>query len=174
MSDVIVAQINESWRVLDADGTRWILQHRHEGEWCDRATCCTHDALENYLGNDVHPQRARAVVNAMPAVLPKRPERKRSQVATAVKVSANNAIEADVTVLAQLNTHWRVILDDQAQWWILQRFDGSNWRGRSRFRMRHALERLVVEYAGEVEPAALAIIVALPGHIEWPKHSGQS
>jgi hypothetical protein len=69
-------------------------------------------------------------------------------------------------LVAQLNERWRVV-DDPLQW-KLQRKKGnarkrnSGWRDRSFCRTRDALLRCVREYCGEVEPAALAKLSALP------------
>jgi hypothetical protein len=73
--------------------------------------------------------------------------------------------------LVQLNDRWRVI-DDSKQW-ILQyrrnyrgRSDGSedprSWEGKRFCRTRNALLRDIRENCGEVDPAAVAILVALP------------
>jgi hypothetical protein len=71
-------------------------------------------------------------------------------------------------LVAQLNERWRVV-DDPLQW-KLQRKKGnarkknSGWQDRSFCRTRDGLLRCVCEYCGEVEPAALAKLSALPQH----------
>jgi hypothetical protein len=69
-------------------------------------------------------------------------------------------------LVAQLNASWRVV-DDPLQW-KLQRKKGntrkknSGWPDRSFCRTRDGLLRCVRECCGEVEPAALAKLSALP------------
>jgi hypothetical protein len=77
-------------------------------------------------------------------------------------------------LIAELNERWRVV-DDPLQW-ILQRRKGSprkknsGWQGRSFCRTREALLRCVREYCGEVDPAALNKIKALPDwHLDWDR-----
>ena len=71
-------------------------------------------------------------------------------------------------LVAQLNATWRV-MDDPLQW-RLQRRKGnprkknSGWRDRSFCTTREGLLRCVREYCGDVEPAALAKLTALPEH----------
>ncbi len=71
-------------------------------------------------------------------------------------------------LVAQLNGTWRVV-DDPLQW-RLQRKKGrprkkdSGWQDRSFCRTREGLLRCVREYCGDVEPAALAKLSALPEH----------
>ena len=71
-------------------------------------------------------------------------------------------------LVAQLNATWRVV-DDPLQW-RLQRKKGnprtknSGWRNRSFCTTRVELLRCVREYCGEVGPAALAKLIALPEH----------
>lgn len=69
-------------------------------------------------------------------------------------------------LVAQLNQRWRVVEHDGTQW-ILLRLHENDWRARSHCRTRYALERCVQAYAGDVDPAARAILNALPGHIDW-------
>ena len=69
-------------------------------------------------------------------------------------------------LIAQLNARWRVV-DDPLQW-RLQRKKGNprsknaGWRNRSFCGTREGLLRCVREYCGEIEPAALAKLTALP------------
>jgi hypothetical protein len=71
-------------------------------------------------------------------------------------------------LVVQLNANWRLV--DEPLQWMLQRRQGnprdknSGWRGRSFCRTREALLRCVHEYCGDVEPAALAKLAALPSH----------
>ena len=71
-------------------------------------------------------------------------------------------------VVAVLNDRWRVIECRDGIQWILQRQDaarslhGAPWRGRSYCRTRAALIRDVGRHAGEISPAAMAILEALP------------
>ena len=76
-------------------------------------------------------------------------------------------------LIARLNENWRVV-DDPLQW-ILQRKKGNprnkntGWQSRSFCTTREGLLRCVREYCGEVEPAALAKLAALP-----PNHATQN
>ncbi|KYK44898.1 hypothetical protein A1D31_11820 [Bradyrhizobium liaoningense] len=71
-------------------------------------------------------------------------------------------------LVAQLNARWRVVVSRDGAQWILQRLhENDDWRARSRCRARPSLERVVKLFAGEVDPAAQAILAALPGHIDW-------
>jgi hypothetical protein len=76
-------------------------------------------------------------------------------------------------VVARLNARWRVITCRDGIQWILQyllrvteRATGSDWRGRSYCRTRDGLHRACACHAGEIHPAALAILHALPVGIE--------
>ena len=76
-------------------------------------------------------------------------------------------------IIVRLNDRWRVVAAlDHAQkpGWILQRQRGAHrsandWRTRTSCKTRYALMRCVGLYAGD--PAALAILAALPLHIDW-------
>ena len=74
--------------------------------------------------------------------------------------------QSNRAVIAILSDRWRVI-DDPLQW-ILQVRRGhpsqkaSGWRTQHYCRQRTTLLRLIHEICGEVDPAALAIIEALP------------
>jgi len=73
-------------------------------------------------------------------------------------------------VVAQLNANWRVV--DDRQQWRLQRKKGNSrkrnfgWKDRSFCRTREGLLRRIREYCGEVEPAALSKLNALPARRE--------
>jgi len=74
--------------------------------------------------------------------------------------------------VTQLNANWKVV-DDPLQW-ILQRKKGkprkgnSGWYGRSFCTTREGLLRCIRDYCGEVEPHALAAVLALPDrHSDW-------
>lgn len=69
-------------------------------------------------------------------------------------------------VIAVLNDRWRVV-DDPLQW-ILEvrkgrsRSRATGWTGRRFHCQRTALIRSIRELCGEVDPAALAVLDALP------------
>ena len=71
-------------------------------------------------------------------------------------------------LIAQLNATWRVV--DYPLQWRLQRKKGnsrtrnSGWQDRSFCTTREGLLRCMREYCGDVEPAALAKLAALPEH----------
>lgn len=71
-------------------------------------------------------------------------------------------------LVAQLNASWRVV-DDPLQW-ILQRKKGkprsknSGWMNRSYCTSREGLLRCVAGYCGQVDPATLETLTALPEH----------
>lgn len=75
-------------------------------------------------------------------------------------------------VVAQLNADWRVVESGDQVQWILQRRGSpkmsrrNDWRGRSYCRTSEALIRATREYAGRIDPAAAAILNALPALIE--------
>jgi hypothetical protein len=77
-------------------------------------------------------------------------------------------------VVAHLNDGWRVIVCGAGIQWILQRRGSpkkprrDDWRGRSYCRTSEALIRCAREYAGSIDPAAAAILAALPEWIEHP------
>ena len=77
-------------------------------------------------------------------------------------------------VVAQLNDGWRVIVCGAGIQWVLQRRGSpkkprrDDWRGRSYCRTSEALIRCAREYAGSIDPAAAAILAALPEWIEHP------
>ncbi|MBR1212055.1 hypothetical protein [Bradyrhizobium sp. JYMT SZCCT0180] len=74
-------------------------------------------------------------------------------------------------IVAVLNSAWRVIECRDGLQWILQRRGsperarGDDWRGRSYCRTKEALLRCTREYAGEIEPDAHTVLVALPARI---------
>jgi hypothetical protein len=77
-------------------------------------------------------------------------------------------------IVARLNADWRVIVCAAGLQWVLQRrgspkkAPADDWRGRSFCRTSEALIRCSREHAGEIEPAALAILAALPERIDDP------
>jgi hypothetical protein len=81
-------------------------------------------------------------------------------------MSSSETAVTSSNLVAQLNQRWRVVALDGTQW-ILQRLHENDWRARSHCRTRYALERCVQAYAGDVDPAARAILNALPLHIDW-------
>jgi len=77
------------------------------------------------------------------------------------------------TIIAVLNERWRVVDDNDLQW-ILEWHSGRTkdglpkYRGRRFHRSRHALRRSIEEMCGDVHPAALAAIEALPARYGAP------
>jgi hypothetical protein len=75
-------------------------------------------------------------------------------------------------IVVMLNSNWRVIRCADGLQWILQRRGApastraNDWRGRSYCRTRDALIRCARECSGTIEPAALAVLAALPAWIE--------
>ena len=74
------------------------------------------------------------------------------------------------TVVALLNTGWRVIECRDGIQWILQRLAGKRhgqprWEGRCYCRTRDGLAARVRELAGELDATALAILEGLPDWI---------
>lgn len=74
-------------------------------------------------------------------------------------------------VVVHLNERWRVIACRDGIQWVLQCRAGER-HGRARFdnrsycRTRNALIRVCREHAGDISPAALSILDALPAMIE--------
>ena len=80
--------------------------------------------------------------------------------------------EADTypVIVAKLNLTWRVIVCRDEIQWILQRLAGKRhgqprWDGRCYCRTREGLMCRVRELAGEIDPAALQTLEALPDWI---------
>lgn len=75
-------------------------------------------------------------------------------------------------VVTRLNARWRVIECAHGIQWILQRrvsaetYATSRWAGRSYCRTSEALRRCSREHAGQIDPAAAAILAALPERFE--------
>jgi hypothetical protein len=75
-------------------------------------------------------------------------------------------------VVARLNDRWRVIECRHGLQWVLQHRGSpemprtDDWRGRSYCRTSEALRRCSREHAGAIDPAASAILTALPERIE--------
>jgi hypothetical protein len=67
-----------------------------------------------------------------------------------------------------LNRSWRVIRCRDHLQWVLQHRGSpkkprrNDWRGRSYCRTAEALRRCAREYVGTIDPAAAAILAALP------------
>ena len=72
-------------------------------------------------------------------------------------------------VIADLCDCHRVVICKDALQWILQRRKKGGaerpWRGVGYFRTRNALIRACASLCGRIDPAALAILMALPDHI---------
>jgi hypothetical protein len=86
-------------------------------------------------------------------------------------MSASEEADDHRAVVARLNDNWRVIVCAAGIQWILQRRSGkrhgrARWEGRSFCRTREALIRVSREHAGAVDPAAAAILAALPDRVE--------
>jgi len=73
-------------------------------------------------------------------------------------------------VVAILNELWRVTACRDGIQWMLQKAEksphGATWRSRTFCRTRDALIRVCGEHAGEISPAAMRILEALPERIE--------
>lgn len=76
-------------------------------------------------------------------------------------------------VIALLNTRWRIVACRDGIQWILQHrasaketYAGARWSNRSFCRTRAALIRDASQHAGEIWPAAMTILRALPERIE--------
>lgn len=86
-----------------------------------------------------------------------------------VKVTATAA-----TKFITLNERWRVRLDNPLQW-ILQRQQGHNADGSPRYRdrafctQRRTLLRDIGDYCGDVDPAAVRQVEALPEKFPYEK-----
>ena len=74
-------------------------------------------------------------------------------------------------VVAQLNTRWRVIECSHRLQWILKRTVStktcatSRWQSRSFCGTKDGILRCSRQHAGPVEPAAAAVLAALPERI---------
>jgi hypothetical protein len=177
----MVAPLNDHWRVV-CDGTQWILQRFHENDgWRARACCRTRQALERcleiHVDSDIDPATL-AILSELPA--------QPSEAVTSVvaQLDAETIVDpvaqseaAASSMVAQLSPHWRVLVASDGKQWVLQRLHAldalsneEDWRARSHCRTRYALENCVKLYVtGAVDPAALAILAALPGHIDWQR-----
>jgi hypothetical protein len=75
-------------------------------------------------------------------------------------------------LIVQLNADWRVVKCPDGQQWILQRRGSpkkahkDDWRGRSYCGTSEVLRRCTREYVGAIDPAAAAILAALPERID--------
>jgi hypothetical protein len=87
-------------------------------------------------------------------------------------MTKSEEVDAYPAIVARLNDGWRVIVCRAGAQWILQhrrspkKAPADDWRGRSFCRTSEALVRCAREYAGEIEPAACAVLAALPGRIQ--------
>jgi len=87
-----------------------------------------------------------------------------------LRTSASHHETADdyVSLIAQLCPRHRVIVcKDRIQWILQRRKKGGaerSWRGAGYFRTRDALIRVSASLCGRIDPAAMAILAALPSH----------
>jgi hypothetical protein len=90
------------------------------------------------------------------------------------EVAASESAGGYGRVVAVLNGRWRVVECAHGIQWILQyrssaeTYATSRWTGRSFCRTREALLRCCREHAGAIDPAAAAILGALPARTENP------
>jgi hypothetical protein len=77
--------------------------------------------------------------------------------------------------IIKLNARWRVIVCRDGVQWIIQyrnrrsgaeTLSSSDWRGRSYCTTKTALIRVCEAHCGEIEPAAAAVLAALPMHFD--------
>ena len=91
------------------------------------------------------------------------------------KISRRECDDDYYRIVARLNPGWRVIECQDGVQWILQRLGSpkrsrrNDWRGQSYSRTREALIRCTRHHAGDIDPAAAAVLAALPEWIE-PVH----
>ncbi|NND16970.1 MAG: hypothetical protein HKN98_00175 [Silicimonas sp.] len=82
--------------------------------------------------------------------------------------AAHETAEAYVGVISQLCARHRVITcKDDLQWILQHRKNGGAerpWRGVGYFRTRNALIRVCATFCGRIDPAAIAVLAALPSH----------
>src|ERR1700758_2818086 len=82
-------------------------------------------------------------------------------------------------VVARLNDRWRIIECQHRLHWILQyrasaeTYPTSSWKGRSYCRTSEALRRCSREHVGAIDPAAAAVLAALPQWLEGGIVMGQ-
>jgi hypothetical protein len=96
-------------------------------------------------------------------------------------ISTRSEESDDCPVVARFNAEWRIIVCAAGLQWILQRghraknHGDMRWRSRSFCRTSEALIRISRVHAGAVDPAAAAILGALPERTEQPitTHSPQ-
>jgi hypothetical protein len=81
-----------------------------------------------------------------------------------------NIIPEGMTVVAQLNADFRIVLARDGRQWILERYhDGDGcWRARTACRTKHALMNVIGLYVENVDPLALASLSGLPANCWWP------
>lgn len=85
---------------------------------------------------------------------------------TPLKEQLHETSDAYAGVIAQLcHRHRAIVCKDEIQWILQQRKNGGAerpWRGVGYFRTRYALVRFGATQCGRIDPAALAILAALP------------
>jgi hypothetical protein len=81
-------------------------------------------------------------------------------------VSRSEAADNFLDVVVQLKDRWRVIVCRHGIQWIVQHREKGTarrpWRGRHYCTTRKALVRLCGSSCGDVDPAAVAVLEALP------------
>ena len=84
-------------------------------------------------------------------------------------VSRHETADECVNVIAQLCARHRVIVCKDAIQWVLQKRKKGGaerpWRSVGYFRTRSALLRVSATLCGRIDPAAVAILLALPDQI---------
>jgi hypothetical protein len=88
---------------------------------------------------------------------------------SARSAAAHRPAEVAPRIIAQISASWRIAESPDRKEWLLERETSSNiWRSRGRARTRFGLLNIVKLYVGgEFDPAMLAILNELPGHIDW-------
>ncbi|MGY0573712.1 hypothetical protein ACTGJ9_023695 [Bradyrhizobium sp. RDM12] len=193
----VVAQLGERWRVVCDTFQWVLQGLHEDGEWHARAHCRSRAALgrciELHVGGPVSMSELARVVDlpdrpgmveppvaatltsspvkppSRPVVKPAPPPRPpRPQPIVARRGESDDAFP----VIARLSVGWRIVAALDGTEWILQRQRGhqsaNDWRARAHCRTRHALLNCIRTYVkGDVDPASLAIVDALPGHVDW-------
>lgn len=96
---------------------------------------------------------------------PETPDRILTTVSAARKATLKEEADDYPRVVCQLNDHWRVILCKDGIQWILQKWAGQRWRGRSYCTTKSALLRCIVQHSGEIEKDGQSILDELPERI---------
>jgi hypothetical protein len=94
------------------------------------------------------------------------------------RISRSEEAEDYHAIVARLNDGWRIIVCRSGIQWILQRRCGerhgrARWEGRCYCRTSEALRRVSREHAGAIDPAAAAVLAALPQRLEGGMLMGQ-